>query len=131
MLVLLGKFIKSLNIEMIAFVGIALFGAVATFLYWQASKDLKAAEAETALERHKRLQAEEQLVDAQEKFDSRLNDIAALERNRKTNRLELQPLARRIDELSGEIPDAPQSTLVDRLNGLNFDLNRMLEHNSR
>lgn len=131
MLVLLGKFIKSLNIETIAFVGIALFGAVATFLYWQTSKDLKAAEAETALERHKRLQAEEQLVDAQEKFDSRLNDIAALERNRKTNRLELQPLARRIDELSGEIPDAPQSTLVDRLNGLNFDLNRMLEHNSR
>ncbi len=131
MLALIAKVVKSLNIETIAFVGIALAGACATVLYWKTSQALKVVEAEIAVERHKRLQAEEQLVDAQEKFDARLNDIAALERNRKTNRLELQPLARRIEEAAGEIPNASESSLVDRLNGINFDLNRMLEHNSQ
>jgi hypothetical protein len=133
MTALLGifNFVKGLKVETIAFVLLVLLALSATGYAAWTKKSLKAAEADLVLEKHLRATAERKLIDAQEQFDKRLNDIKALETTRKTNRLEIQPFELRIEELTREDADAPKSSFVDRLNAVNADLNRMFEHNSR
>jgi uncharacterized protein (DUF1501 family) len=110
--------------------GLVIIGLFATVLIQHAN--LKAAETALTSEKDKRLAAEFALTDTVKRQNAQLENIKILEEQRQAIPAAVEPFYLRLDALQtkDETTDA-QSTLADRLNGLNADANRLLEQSSR
>jgi hypothetical protein len=73
--------------------------------------------------------------DAVDACDLQLAAIRALEQSRQSDRASIDPFMIRINDLAKEPVTEPnnaaQNSFVDRLNGVNADVNRMLEQGTR
>lgn len=120
------------NIHLIgmAVAGLVLVTLIGTVLVQRA--DLKAAETALTSEKDKRLAAEFALTETVKRQNAQLENIKILEEQRQAIPAAVEPFYLRLDALQtkDETTDA-QSTLADRLNGLNADANRLLEQSSR
>jgi Flp pilus assembly protein TadB len=130
MTVLLALF-KRLKLETVLFCLLAIMLVVAlAYGAWQHQK-VKTAETDLAVADLARKTAELTLADTQAQMKDQLTNIKTLETARQDNQAAIDPFILRLDDLFTQDASNAQGSVVDRLNALNADTNRMLEQSSR